>query len=52
MKQEVQDVFLKFRFEIIGTEYKAKVSHQEAVKLTKLHFKDKPNYNIYINKLI
>ena len=50
-KQQIQDVFLNFRFEISDTCYKAKATHQEAVALTENYFKDKPNYTIYINKL-
>ena len=50
-KQQVQNVFLNFRFEISDTCYKAKATHQEAVALTENYFKDKPNYTIYINKL-
>ena len=50
-KQQVQNVFLNFRFEISDTYYKAKATHQEAVALTENYFKDKPNYTIYINKL-
>jgi hypothetical protein len=50
-KQEVQDVFLNFRFDIKGTEYKAKITHEKAVELTELHFKNNLNYKEYINKL-
>ena len=50
IRKEVQDVFMNYRFTILGESYKGKTTHEDALTKTRIHFKDSKEHLEILNK--